>query len=77
MYKSSGDFVTGEPVNILRYFARSPIFKIFFVRFAVGLLIVVDSSIPIKALPLNMLRKECAKSSPFDVEMLLRSLSIS
>ena len=43
-------------------------FKIFFVRFAVGLLIVVDSSIPIKALPTNMLRKLRAQSTPFCVE---------
>jgi hypothetical protein len=57
--------VTGEPVKILRYFARFPIVNMFFVRFAVGFLIVVDSSIPIKALQTKMLRKERAKSSSF------------
>ena len=50
MYKSNGDLVTGEPVSILLYLECLARSKIFFVRLALGFLIVVDSSIAIKVL---------------------------
>ena len=49
VYKSIGDLVTGEPVNILLYLASFPSFNTDFVLLASLFLIVVDSSIAIKA----------------------------
>ena len=46
----SGFLVTGEPVIIRLYLANLPRLIIFLVLFAVGVFIVVDSSIAIKVL---------------------------
>ena len=45
MYKSKGDLVTGDPVKILLYLHNLDNRSIFFVLFAPGFLIFVDSSI--------------------------------
>ena len=45
MYKSNGDFVTGEPVKILLYLAILANDSIALVLLADGFFIVVDSSI--------------------------------
>ena len=66
MYKSKGDLVTGDPVNILLYFARLAILIIFLVLAALLLLIVVHSSIANKALWL--FKNFLAKAAPLVVE---------
>ena len=60
--------MTGDPVRILRYFAKSLSFKICLVLLAVGFLIVVDSSIPISDRPIVVFKNLSAKSTPLFVE---------
>ena len=63
MYKSNGDFVTGEPVSILLYLDCLANSNILFVRLAAGFLIVVDSSIAINVL--WQLKNLLANVTPF------------